>query len=406
MPRGARYILLFVFAVSALWSAKVQAQHFDITDGKKRVYVPFKMVRSMVVIQLKINNSGPYNFVLDTGVGIMLITDHTLIDSMHIANKRTIKINGLGEREQYEAVVAPLIKVNIAGSLVSQNLSAAILQDDFFGLSDYAGIPIHGLIGHDFFNRLAVKVSFTDSTLVVTPPGKMRIFRKAEILPLTVEENKPYIHTEVNVADGKLNEKKLLIDLGAGHALSLEGAGQIPENCIPGNLGVGLNGLINGYLGRVGYINIGKFQICNLITSFPSDDPAFKTTVQRDGSIGMGILKRFDIIFDYQNGMMCLKPNLNFKEVSEHDMSGMSYHAAGKNFNRLIVEKVDPGSAAADVGILPNDEILSINFKPVNRMSLQQVDDLFKSKDGRNVLVEISRGKLTDRVVITLKRRI
>ncbi len=402
----ARYIIVLLVCAALLNSAIVKAQHFDIAGGKKRVNVPFRLVRNMVVIKLKINNRGPYNFVLDTGVGVMLITDHTLIDSLNIPNKRIIKIAGLGDREQYEAIVAPHINVDIPGGLTSRNLSAAILQEDFFGLSDYAGVPIHGLIGHDFFNSLAVKVSFTDSTLVVTPPGKIRIFKRAEKVPLTIEANKPYIRTDVNVAQGKSKESKLLVDLGAGHALSLENVEQMPEPYISANLGVGLNGLIDGYMGRVNYINIGKYPLVNLITSFPSDDASLKTSVLRDGSIGMGILKRFDIIFDYQNNVMYLKPNLNFKEVSEHDMSGLSYHAAGKNFDRLIVEKVDAGSAAELMGIQPNDEILSINFKPVNRMSLQQVDDLLKSRDGRNILFEISRGKVTDRVVITLKRRI
>jgi len=405
MPRGVRYSILLFLLTFVCCVPCAKAQHFDIARNKKRVYVPFKVVRSMIVIPLKINNKGPYNFILDTGVGLLLITDPLLVDSLNIANKRTIKIAGLGERENYEAIVAPLLNVTVQGSLESSNISAAILKDDFFGLSGYAGMPIHGLLGYAFFNKLAVKVSFTDSTLLVMKPGSMRIFRKAEKIPLTIEDGKPYMTTNVT-SNGMEKTSKLLIDLGAGHPLSLENVDSLPQKSITANLGVGLNGLIDGHLARVNSMAIGKYSIKNIIASFPADDPSFKTSIPRDGSVGMGVLKRFDIIFDYQNNAMYLKPNAAFKETFEHDMSGLSYHAGGKKFDRLIIEKVDVGSAAYEMGIQEDDEILSINFKPVNKMSLQQVDDLLKSKDGRTVLLEIHRDKITDMVLLTLKRRI
>jgi len=388
------------------WASSVCAQQFDITGNKKRAFLHFKMIRSMVVIPLKINGKGPYNFILDTGVGLMLITDPKLIDSLNIVNKRTITIAGLGERDNYEAIIAPLVSINIADQLVSKDVSAAILKDDFFGLSNYAGMPIHGLLGAEFFRQLSVKVNFTDSTLLITRPGKMRIFRKAEKIPLTIEEGKPYMKARVTIANDKSKTNKLLIDLGAGHPLSLEKVDSLPQKSISANLGVGLNGLIDGHLSRVSNLNIGKYNINDVITSFPSNDPSFKTSVQRDGSVGIGILKRFDIIFDYQNNAMYLKPNSYLKEVFEHDMSGLSYHAAGENFDHLIVEKVDAGSSAEEVGIQAEDEIISINFKPVNKMSMQQIDDLLKSRDGRTILLELYRDKETARVLLTLKRRI
>ena len=406
ISRAVKY-KIFLFLLTFICCASLaNAQQFDIVGNKKRVSVGFKVIRSMVVLQLKINGTGPYNFVLDTGVGLMLITEPSLIDSLNIVNKRTITIVGLGERDNYEAVVAPLLNVNIAGLVVSHDVSAAILKDDFFGLSNYAGMPIHGLLGADFFKKLSVKISFADSTLTLTRPGKMRIFRHAEKIPLTIEDGKPYIKSIVTLANGNIKTSKLLIDLGAGHPLSLEKIDSLPPKSIRANLGVGLNGLIDGHLSRINNIALGKYNIKGVITSFPLDDPAFKTAVKRDGSIGMGILKRFDIIFDYQNNAMYLKSSFDFKEPFEHDMTGLSYHAEGSHFEHLIVEKVDVGSSAEEIGIQAQDEIVSINFKSVSKMSMQQIDDLLKSRDGRTILLEIYRDKVTERILLTLKRRI
>ncbi|MDB5146892.1 MAG: hypothetical protein JWQ57_912, partial [Mucilaginibacter sp.] len=87
-----------------------------------------------MIIQLKINNKGPFNFILDTGVGLMIITDPKLADSISIPNKRTLKIPGLGEGEDSEAYVTSTLDVAIPG-LVSYDVAAAILKKDVFNLS-------------------------------------------------------------------------------------------------------------------------------------------------------------------------------------------------------------------------------------------------------------------------------
>jgi hypothetical protein len=51
---------------------------------------------------------GPFNFILDTGVGLMLITEPKMIDSINIKSSRTIKISGLGEKTDFEALVTRL----------------------------------------------------------------------------------------------------------------------------------------------------------------------------------------------------------------------------------------------------------------------------------------------------------
>jgi len=403
MLHHIRYLVLTGFF--CLYGLIACAQHFAIANNKKRQSIHFKLVRSMVVIPLFINGHGPYNFILDTGVSLMLITDEKLTDSLGITNRRTIKIAGLGERQDYEAFVAPQVKIDITG-LANSTISAAILKKDHFGLSAYAGIPIHGLLGYDFFNQLAVKISFTDSTLTVSKPGNMSIFRKATAIPISIEERKPYIRTNITLADGTNAIHKLLLDLGAGHALSLEKADSLPANSIKANLGIGLNGLIEGSINRVKEITLGNYKIPDVITSFPNISNIKKTTVPRDGSLGMGMLKRFNIIFDYANGVIYLKPNMAFKERFDHDMSGLGYYSAGPQLDHVFVETVDEGSPAEEAGIMTNDEIVAINFKPVNKMTIQQIDDLFRSRDGRGVLLEICRGKTYETVVIKLRRRI
>ncbi len=367
------------------------------------------MVRNMVVIKLKINNKGPFNFIMDTGVGLMIITDPSLVDSVSIPNKRIIKLRGCGEGEAYDAYVTPALKVDIPG-LTSYNVAAAILKTDHFGLSNYAGMPIYGLLGYEFFSNLAVKVDFSDSTLTVYRPKDERLFKKGEKIPITIEDHKPYLEANVYLPDGSVKKSKLIIDLGAGHPLSLENMadnGELPKKCIPANLGMGFNGPVSGFISRINEIELGKYKIKNLISSFPKNDSVkYKLMDKRDGNMGVGLLKKFVVVFDYYNKAIYLKPGPNYHEPFEHDMSGLEYYADGDGFKRIIISRVEPGSAGDEIGLEKNDEILSINFKPISKMSLEQIDDLFRSQNNRSLLLEVYHDKKYDMVLMTLKRRI
>lgn len=368
------------------------------------------MIRDMIVVPVYINQRGPFNFIIDSGVGLMVITDPKLVDSINIPNRRIIKLNGtIGNTQTFEAYATSPLDILLPGNIKSYMVSAAIFKDDHFGLSNFAGMPIHGILGYEFFSQLAVKIDFTDSTLTVGRPGRFKPFRRGTTVPISIEERKPYIKTNLILPDGCPAENKFLIDLGAGHPLSLENLAQYKgylHKSIVANLGVGLTGPISGYISRVDELNLGKYRFNNIITSFPDAYGQTEYMVPRDGNLGLGILKKFFVVMDYHNGIMLLKPNYKFKEPFEHDMSGMEYYATGDNFKRIMVSRVEPGSAADEAGITANDEITAVNLKAVSKMSIVDIDNLFKSKPNRSILVEIYRDKKFEDVVLTLKRRI
>jgi hypothetical protein len=404
-----RFILWLLYLNCFILTTTACAQTFDINSHRKKVSIPFRLVRNMVIIQLQIDNKGPFNFVMDTGVGLMIITDPQLIDSLNIPVKRILKLRGFGENESYEAYASPVLNIGIPG-LTSYGVCAAILKKDHFGLSNYAGMPVHGLLGYEFFNNLAVKVNFSDSTITVYRSKDKKKFAKGDKVPITIEDHKPYMEAIVVMPDGSAKKSKLVIDLGAGHPLSLENISdksELQKKCIRANLGVGFSGPINGFISRVNEIGLGKYKIKNIISSFPQDDSLKNyLSVKRDGNLGIGLLKKFVVVFDYPGNALYLKPGRNFKEPFEQDMSGLEYYADGDGFKRIIISRVEPGSAGDKIGLEKDDEIVSINFKPISKMSLEEVDNLFKSQNDRNLLLEVYHDNRHDMVVMTLKRRI
>jgi hypothetical protein len=403
------YCIAALTGVLCFFCLAANAQYFTLDGGRSKT-IPFELVRNLIVIKVNINNKGPYNFALDTGVGFMLITDPTLLDSINIPNKRSIKVNGFGDGPGFEAYLTPPLKVDIDG-LISNNVSAAIFKKDAFGLSNYSGRPIHGLMGYEFFSRLAVKISFTDSTMRVSLPQNMRFYRRATKIPISIEDKKPYFTTKVVFADGSEKQSKLIVDLGAGHFISMENIANkatIQKRFINANLGMGINGLISGTLSRIKEVELGNYKVKNVIAAFPEDEERTSAlTVPRDGNLGIGLLKKFDLIIDYPDSVIYLKPGPNYRKTEEHDMSGLVYFAdVLDDLQHIIIYQVDPGSAGEAAGLQPDDEIVAINFKPVSPLSMQQIDELFRSSDGRFLILGIFRNKKYLNVMLTLKRRI
>jgi hypothetical protein len=400
-------IVTFLLLMGMIMPAS--AQYFELDSNKKHLSFPFKFIRNMIVVPLKINGKGPFNFILDTGVGLMIITEPSLIDSINISSKRIVKISGLGTGEDNEAYITSSLNVDVNG-LQGHRIYAALLKKDFFNLSSYAGMPIYGLLGYEFFRSLAVKINFGDSTISVYRPKNLHVFRKGNKIPITIEERKPYLRADVTFPNSKKSNCKLIVDIGAGHPMSIENLIKnygLPQKFIAANLGVGLNGPIDGFLSRIDEIVLGKYKIKDVLTSFPDQNSGLnESSIPRDGNLGIGLLKKFDVIFDYPDSMIYIKPGLHYNEAFEHDMSGLEYYGSGEGYHHVIISRVESGSAGDNIGLEKGDEIMSINFESVNNMSLEDIDAIFKSKDDRSILLMIYHDKKYDRVILTLKRRI
>lgn len=408
MPYNKRYRFIALVVMIFCLGTTVCAQSFRMKEPGTVATIPFELVRNLIIVKLKINNRGPYNFALDTGVGYMLITEPSLVDSLNIKSPRVIKIYGLGEGGESDAYIAGPLKVEMPG-LEGNDINAALFTTDQLGLSAYAGRTIHGLLGYEFFSQLAVKINFSKNSIDVSAPKDMRYYKRAVRIPISVEDRKPYLTTYVTFANGTARQCKLVIDLGAGHFISLENLANdriLQPNRVFADLGVGINGTLSGYLSRIKMVELGKYTVKDVIAAFP-EAIDFVPAVQRDGNLGIGLLRKFNIIFDYPNGAIYLRPGLEYRKHDEHDMSGMTYYSITDNdLMHVVVDKVEPGSAASKAGLKKGDELEMIDGNAVGNMTLQQIDDLFQSWDGRSFFLLIARDKKYLPLRLTLKRRV
>ena len=400
--------MLLIFSICLPHSAS--GQGFSFRGNRKKDAIEFKLVKNLIIIPIYINKKGPFNFILDTGVSPMLVTDPTILTAADLKNVRTIKLTGLGKGNDVEALASNALLVDV-GRASMENIPAAILKQDIFNLSNFLGVHIHGLIGYYFISSFLVKIKYSSQRMIFyAPDQKVKI--KGEPVAINMILNKPYLQANVQVPVLGAINARLLMDSGASNGLSLEAYNgkefPQPKKKIPANLGMGFSGLISGNIGRVSEVQIGSFTLKNVIASYPNYEEGGAKSIEtgRNGSVGADLLRHFDLTIDYANLKLYLKPNSNFKLPFEHDMSGLEVYIEEGKSNRFYVERIEPNSPGTKAGILEGDEIVSLNFSPVRTMDLEHIGNLLKSGDGRTVVVEVFRKTENMYKVLTLKKRI
>ena len=178
-----------------------------------------------------------------------------------------------------------------------------------------------------------------------------------EPVPIEVYRSKPYLTTDLKIQKDSTVKVKLLLDCGAMTALIIhtntDPKLHLPPNVLTGKLGAGLGGYLEGYLGRVNSLEVGKHTFNEILTNFQDISSAIDTSQLngRNGLIGNQLLNRFHVIIDYPQEIMYLKPNRKFKKTFEFDKSGLVVIAANIRLNSFIIHDVIPGSPAAEAGI-------------------------------------------------------
>jgi hypothetical protein len=383
------------------------AQKFEFEGKKSKQTIDFIQVKNLIIVPLYINDKGPYNFLLDTGVGQMIITDTTFIKTFEVKQYKTVKIQGYGLGKEIEAILTRDLNVKI-GRAKMNNLPTAVFKEDVFDLSAYLGIKIYGILGYYFFNSFVVKVNYdSDRITFYRPDPKLK--KKGTLIPMHIANGKPYINAHVKLPARPLINAKLLVDNGSSHPLMLEAlnndAFPAPAVTIPANLGVGINGEIKGVMGRISSLSIHNYTFNQILAGFPaySDKRNEVEGNARNGTLGADVLKHFLVTFDYQNEAIYLKKSRSFKKEFEHDMSGMELFTKD---NKFYVGRIEPGSPADEAKLHIDDEILSFNFKKTQSYSLNELSEMLREHDGKNVIVEVQRKDVHFVVVLTLRRRI
>ncbi|MDP2686624.1 MAG: aspartyl protease family protein [Aequorivita sp.] len=436
---------LLFFCLLFCFSASLIAQSgFLLQSNKKRDRIPFRLVNNLPIVEVEINGT-PLSFILDTGVKSTILFSLEEADSLQLRNTSPVLLQGLGSGGSVEALKSLNNKIRL-GDAVDRNHALYIIFDSTLNFSPRMGIPIHGILGNEFFQNFIVKINYSAEVITIYDPTKysLKTCKKCEDLPLNFVRSKPYISLKIS-SENTLDEVTLLVDSGSSDVMWLfdvhDFIKESPKNYFEDFLGLGLSGNIFGKRARVPELIIGNYRLKEVNTSFPDEDAIIKARYyeDRDGSLGGGFLSRFTVTFDYEKKIIRLKKNRTFKDPFNYNMSGLTLEHEGMelvkeerrakvNSNRVnqnesltrgsvsittelhfslvpkyVVADVREGSPAALAGIEKGDEVVSINGTPCYEYKLYELIEMFSTDEGKRISMELKRGDNFNKVKFYLK---
>jgi hypothetical protein len=396
----------------------LQAQHvlgFALQDGRNRVKIPIEINNNLVVIPVVVNGQLPLKFILDTGVRTAILTEKVFADILNLAFTRKYTVGGPGNFRTVQAYVTNNVSLDLPPGVHGEGHALLVLEEDYLELRNYLGADVQGILGYELFSRFIVTIDYEKKELILTRPDKYKPKRKAQRIKISVEDTKPYFVTTVSLTDSSKIRAKLLIDSGASHGLILEPDSndtiRVPSNYVKSIIGRGLGGVITGKIGRVAGVDLGKYDVRNVVANFPDPNSYMDTlkmsrSVKRNGAIGGEILSRFKVTFDFPKENLYLQKNTAFKKKFYYNMSGLTIKAKGSRLDNFEVTDVREKSPADVAGIKPGDLVETINGIPAASLDLNQMNSFFNVRPGKRISLNVNRDGMRMRKEFRLANQI
>jgi len=383
---------IFFFSSNGLSAQQI----FDFEGGKKKIEIPFTMENNFILVKIRLNNFIPLTFIFDTGAEYTILAKREFTDLLGVNYDREFKLIGADLSTEIIAHLAKNIDITLPG-IRARNQNILVLDKDYFHFEEFAGVSIDGVLGADIFRHFVVKINYKRGVITLYEPSEFKKPKGFTSFRIDIKSSKPYIHLPVSIRDSLILSSRFLIDSGAGLSLLLytntHNEFELPPNTITGNIGFGLGGVMEGYLGRIHKLDLSPFSFSNVITNFQELSYSVDTSfvILRDGIIGNGLLSRFTVIVDYHRSRLYLKPRRKYNRGFEYDRSGMIFIASGTDLNKFEVVSIIPGSPAAEAGVLPGDIVIGINRIPKPILDLKLINRKLQKREGKKIRLVIDR---------------
>lgn len=349
-----------LFLASSLLSAThlLAQEEYVPASSETLTVVPFSIgAESVVLVQgVLVGHPDTLTFILDTGSSGISLDSTTASSLLLIPEISDINIRGIAGIRKALFLYNQSLKLN---DLTIDSLNFHI--NDYQFLSYVYGTRIDGVIGYSLFSRYIVKIDYDVNEIEICSLGPIRYPRGGHLL-------KPFIRTlpiqAARVRDNRRITSRFLFDIGAGLSLVLSQDFEQDSTVIRKKRrrlpiqAHGIGGNLVMEMSMVREFRLGPYRFRNVPTMVFDDEYNVTSYPYLGGLIGNQILKRFNIIFNYEKQEIYLKPNSLFRDPFERSYSGMElYYINGV----IVVGSIVEGSPAAIAGLEEGDIVIAIN---------------------------------------------
>ncbi len=319
---------------------------------------PFHLLTGgIITVRAQLQNyPDTLNFVLDTGSGGISLDSGT-VERMKINTElsdRTIRgIAGIRRvRFAYNnTMLLPGLKVD----------SLNFHINDYEILTAAYGEQIDGIIGYSFLSRYIVMVNYDSLKIFVYSKGTIKYPRGGFLLK-PVLNNIPVFNTSIK--DDRELSPRFYFDTGAGMCLLLSSdfvSDSIfinPKRKFHVTQAEGLGGKAPMRLGVIKQVRMGPYRFKKVPTYIFDDEYNITSYPYLGGLIGNDLLRRFNLIINYERKDIYMTPNSHFKDAFDYSYTGLGIYLLD---GEITVVDVMPGSPAEIAGFKNGDIMMAVN---------------------------------------------
>ena len=347
-----------LFASTFVATGAHAQEEFIPPPSEELTTVPFSLAAESVILikGILVGNSDTLNFILDTGSSGISLDSTTASTLGFVPEESDINIRGIAGVRKAKFLYSKQLKLN---ELIVDSLHFHI--NDYEFLSYVYGARIDGVIGYSLLNRYILKIDYDDQEITICSQGTIKYPRGGHLL-------RPFIRTlpvhSAQLKDHRRIRSRFLFDIGAGLSLVLSQDFETDSSVIRKKRkrfpieAHGVGGKLDMEMTLVKDFRLGPYRFRNLPTMIFEDEFNVTSYPYLGGLIGNQILKRFNLIVNYQRREIHLKPNSLYREPFEYSYSGMELYYVDGN---IVVGSIVEGSPAAVAGLEEGDIVVAID---------------------------------------------
>ncbi len=390
--------LIFWVVLGYYHTGYTQVLGLELLGDKNEVELEFEYDRNFILLKTRLSNL-PFTFIFDTGAEHIILFKKEIADILGYPYDKTIEIFGADLQQNVVAHITRGVPIKLENTK-KVNRDLIVLEDDFLHLEELTGKRIDGIIGGRFFRGLSVEIDYKRRKLRLMRKTPSDILKKGyHPLNMRIIKHKPYIECSIETTQGDSVDIIMLLDTGAAIPLLLflneYAEVNLPGKFLSGNLGKGLGGDIEGYIGKISSLNLSQeFTFNNIITSYQRYDldSLDNEFIVRNGLLGNPLLERFKIVIDYVNNKLYFKPNKNFNKDFQYDVSGLIIYAFGPELRDFFVKEVMSGSPAEKAGIKSGDIIKRVGLLSTSFYNINGIYRKLIKRKNKHIKITVERN--------------
>ena len=381
--------LLWAITILTVFSANGQ-EEFIVPSKFLTKFDFVQFTGGVIILQARLDNfPDTLNFILDSGSGGISL-DSTTVEYFHlksIPSNRTIR--GIAGIKNVSFINNRIL--HLPGLSVD---SLNFHVNNYEILTQVYGERIDGIIGYSLLSRYIIKINYDSSKIEFWSKGTLKYPKGGYLL-------KPIINTlpiqTARVRDGTDKTTRFLYDMGAGLNLMLS-TDFIKDSSLLGKKrklfakeAEGLGGKIAMNLTVIKEFKLGPYKFKKVPVYIFEDVYNVTSYPYLGGLIGNDLLRRFNIILNYDRRDIYLVPNSHYFEPFDYSYSGIELYL---DEGKIIIGDVAKNSPAQVAGLKEGDVVLAVNKN--FSQNLQQYKTAIQNTGDRLKLFIVRNGELME----------